>query len=441
MNVHTHRETKKNRSIQTHSGPTGRDRHELTAKTNHQVHHERVRPSTEFLQRMAGIKKKNRALIDTATGSANTSFDSVMSDESNSPSPCCSCLPHKKKLEHDIGHSATANIPHHKESSVISSSHSIGTGWFSPDTGKVVLYGPQEHQNQVQLHNPFIDRVNGYLGSYKNIISAEQLVKDMHLGEQIGVTENVPGKLLEEHDIKSYYSNMDQMKFLESGGAFYSFTCRTWMTPYEREMVEAMANLSSFEDETRDNYVPHLDINNAKDVNQYTYVLQKAAYILPGVNLEDVTPEVLSSNHYHECCQPVNGTKIWDHWEEDVFRFTRPIIPHIYKMTIQFKVSEVQKRDLGSLSDVLGVRIDKAILMERTKRSVPPKIDATAKAKSILCYTVIPGGLLVTHATVILNTAIPTVVAKVVHTFGGMGLAETCETAERTRLFFFKMRS
>lgn len=419
---------------------------ELTRRGRHMHPHGRLLTSRKLLRKIAALHKSNHRLIGTGIGSEKTSFDGEMDD--NAPSPCCSCLPHKK---------THANAPQEKEvSSALSSCHSIGTGWFSPDTGQVVFRQPTishnntnnhskgSHKQQLQqrlLSNPFLNAIDESPESARYIISAEKLLKQMELGETDGITDSVPGKLLDEHDTRAYYSTMEQLKFIQSGGAFYSFTCRTWMTPYERDMVKTMANLTCFEDETRDNFVPFYDIDNPVDVNRYTYVLQKAAYILPGVRLDDITPQVLSSNHYQESCQPVNGTKIWKHWEEDVFRFTRPIIPYVYKMTIQFKVSEVQSEDITSLSSLLGVRVDKAILMERTKRSVPPKVDATAKAKSILCYTAIPGGLLVTHSTVILNTAIPTVVAKVIHTFGGMGLAETCETAERTRLFFFKMGS
>ena len=377
-------------------------------------------------------------------------------DEINQPSPCCSCL-HRTKhasnkggLENKFGQHATRNgLAHHSEAngagSCISSCHSIGSGWFSPETGVVVVSPTEIHrvtdQYNLQVQNPFLINVEGYSDERPTIISAGHLLRKMQMGEKEYITENVPGKLLEEHNNDNYFGSMDCLKFLESGGTFYSFTCRTYMTPYEIKMVKAIANLSCFEDETRDNFVPGLNCDDPDDINQYTFVLQKAAYVLPGVRLSDVTPEVLSSNNYHECCQPVNGTKIWDHKEEHVFRFTRPIIPHIYRMTIQFRVSEVVGTDLNNLASVFGVHVDKAILMERTKRSVPPKVDATAKAKSVLCYTAIPGGLLVTHATVILNTSIPTLVAKVIHTFGGMGLAETCETAERTRQFFFKMRS
>lgn len=381
---------------------------------------------------------------------------------------CCACLP-KKKASYEKTHEhydrskqreATDNVA----VSLIKTNHikthcrhhSLGSGSFSPETGITILRLPhnntcdankrkevhaQLHQ-QSSLKNPFLFKLGGYSDSETegNLISSETLLNRLQLGDKDGIINNVQGQLMEVHDSNVYYGNIENIKFLESGGAFYSFTCRTRMTEHEKEMIKTMANMSYFEDESTDNYVPTLDINDPRDVSKYTYVLQKAAYILPGVELDEITPEVMSSNNYHEHCQPVNGTKFWDHWEEDTFRFTRPIIPHIYRITCQFKVSRLHGKDIDTLSSLFGIRIDRAILMERTKRSVPPKVDGTAKAKSILAYTTIPGGLLVTHATVILNTAIPTVVAKFIDTFGRSGLAETCETAERTRQYFLEGR-
>lgn len=403
-------------------------------------------------------KRKHRTVVDstTAIGSPATSFDSVMDlDGSN---PCCACLQKKKaqvdETKHPSKHDAVPSVIKPDRVANETHCHSLGSGRFSPEMGITIAWEPPNHNTcdaeesievQAQLHqtslnNPFLITVDGYSETERTLISSETLLSRLKLEDTDGIINNVQGQLMEVHDSNVYYGNIDKLSLLESGEAFYSFTCRAWMTEYEREMVKTMVNMSSFENETKDNYVPTLGIDDPTDVCKYTYVLQKAAYILPGVKLDEITPEVLSSNDYHECCQPVNGTKIWEHQDENTFRFTRPIIPHVYSMTIQFKVSQLHGKDIDALSSLFGIRVDRAILMERTKRSVPPKVDGTAKAKSILCYTVIPGGLLVTHATVILNTAIPTVVARVIGTFGRSGLAETCETAERTRQYFLDRR-
>mmetsp|Transcript_16393 Transcript_16393/g.35612 ORF Transcript_16393/g.35612 Transcript_16393/m.35612 type:complete len:498 (+) Transcript_16393:217-1710(+) len=330
---------------------------------------------------------------------------------------------------------------------------SLASGWCYPETGVIVICGESSNQSTRQNahadvlepvegkdwsisypphESPFCNPLTDSTCAEKGSISAEGLLDRIRLGAAGGVTEHVHGKLLNSHNSTTYYGKEQHLKFLEDGGAFYSFTCRTWMTPYEREMVKTIANMTGFADETRDNRVPAFDVDNPDDVRKYTFVLQKSAYLLPGVQLSIITPELLSGTYYHTQCQP-SGTKMWKQTDPNTFRFTRPIVPHVYNMTVQFTVSKVGRAELDALTKVMGVRVDHGILMERTKRSYPPKVDGTAKAKSILCYTAVPGGVLVTHSTVILNTAIARVVAGVIHTFGSMGLQETCETAERTR--------
>ena len=348
---------------------------------------------------------------------------------------------------------------------------SLVNGWYNPETGLVVCCGKSSHQspqsNGRSAHaTDSVDLEKGEDGGtcsapssspseipfyavptctsipylVEGSVSAEGLLARHRMGAAEGVTENVNGKLLTLHDSTTYYGDRENLKFLEEGGVFYSFTCRTWMMPYEREMVKTMVNMSGFEDETEANFVPAFDIDNPDDVRRYTYILQRSAYLLPGAHLNVFTPELLSGTDYHRQCQP-SGTKIWEQREPNSFRFTRPIVAHVYHMTIQFKVSEIGRKDLHALSRVMGVRVDHGILMERTKRSIPPKIDATAKAKSILCYTAVPGGVLVNHSTVILNTSLASIIARIIHTFGSMGLHETCETAERTRCHMLNLIS
>lgn len=209
-------------------------------------------------------------------------------------------------------------------------------------------------------------------------VSAEELWNMYKDGQR----PSMDGILLKSHI--DYYNSEERLDWLEEGGVLFSFSCRTWLDPLEEKMVQLIANLSSFDDETTDNYVPHFDAKNPSDMARYTFVLQRSAYLLPGVPLSVLTPELLSSVDYHKACQPT-GTRIWDDKNEpNTFRMTRPIIPRLYYITIQFKVSRLGRDDLDALSKVFGLRIDVGLLMERTKRHVPPKQDATAKAKSVL---------------------------------------------------------
>jgi hypothetical protein len=85
--------------------------------------------------------------------------------------------------------------------------------------------------------------------------------------------------------------------------------------------------------------------------------------------------------------------------------------------------------------------VDGGLLLERTKRSKPPKQDRTRKAKSVLLYTKVPGGLYVTHLTVALQSSIPAIVVGIVHRFGGWGLAEVRETIGYTRQYLEGQRA
>ena len=324
----------------------------------------------------------------------------------------------------------------------ITGCHPLANGWFDVETGRVEMCcvrsppppTPQPPSSSPALESIDIDPQRCLDGLQFHVpVSKSDCDSD-------GMTDQVRGRLLVNHSSQTYYGDKDNWQFLQNGGALYSFTCRPYLTPYETDLMRTVANLTSFDDEVRDNSVPAFDVDDAHDIGKYTFVIQKAAYVLPGVRLGDLTPQLLSSAEYHRNCQP-NGAVIWDDVKEpNTFRFTRPIVRHVYYMTIQFRVSRIEGPDLVALSQLMGIRVDHGILMERTKRSRPPRVDGTAKAKSILCYTAIAGGVLVTHATVILNTAIPSAVSGVIHTLGGLGLYETSETVEKTRRYLASLQ-
>jgi hypothetical protein len=232
----------------------------------------------------------------------------------------------------------------------------------------------------------------------------------------------------------SSYNVFSQRDLLERGGALYSFSCgpHTQFSPYDADVVREIANLTSFEDEARDNCVP---IYYERDDPSYTFVIVKCAYLLPCSNMDWITPTVLASTDYQASCQPV-GTDIWEQLKSDTFRMTKPIIPYLYSITVQFKVSSIPRHVLSRLSPLCGnIPLDAGLLMERTKNSKPPKEDFTRKAKSVLLYTRIDGGVLVHHFTVVLQSSVPQILAHIVHTYGVYGLAETKETVVKTRAY------
>ena len=236
---------------------------------------------------------------------------------------------------------------------------SLASGWFLPEKGMVVICECTASPSIFQEKRHY---ATGHKNKGRAIhVSSEGLFNRLRSGEEGGITVNVQGRLLQEHDSILYYGSTEQLKLLEEGGAFYSFTCRTFMTLYERLMVKTLVNLSSFQDELAENFVPIFDADDPEDVLNYTFVLQKSAYLLPGVKLSAITPDVVSSTEYQQRCQPINGTKIWEQRNENTFRFTRPIIPYIYSITVQLKVSTIHGNDLDALSKLMGVRVDHAI--------------------------------------------------------------------------------
>lgn len=211
------------------------------------------------------------------------------------------------------------------------------------------------------------------------------------------------------------------------------------LTKAEKHIVHKVVNLSSFDDETKENNVPYLDVYDEEDAKQYTCIITKVCYLIPGVPLEVLTPMAVSQRDYHRRCQPGNPT-IWDDCDEpNVFRMTKKVIPYVFSITLQLKTSEVTDKDeFKSLMDLdprSTFAPDKALLMERTKRNINI-LDATRKAKSLLMYTKCNGGLLVQHYTVVLNTSIPALATPVLNNFSSYGAAEGLDTAKLTRAAF-----
>ena len=227
-------------------------------------------------------------------------------------------------------------------------------------------------------------------------------------------------------------SSLKQRETLESGGALLSFSCTHTLDSSQQEMVLRVTNLTSFEDEVLDNNVPLYE----PDQDSYTFLLVMTAYILPFPNfLEWITPARLASTEYQTNCQ-VSSTQFWEQTEDDTFRFTKPIIPHIFYMTVQFKVTELPRKALDSLSDVIGgAFIERGLLLERTKRNKQKPPDRCRKAKCVLLFTRVDGGILCHNLTVILQSSIPSIIAQLVTHFGALGENETLETVQNTRRY------
>ncbi|GKZ00932.1 hypothetical protein MPSEU_001044700 [Mayamaea pseudoterrestris] len=224
----------------------------------------------------------------------------------------------------------------------------------------------------------------------------------------------------------------EQKEILEQGGALFSLDCTHKLDATQALMVNEIVNLSSFDDEARDNHVPKY----VHGEDSYPFMLVKVVYLLPFPDFIDwITPEKLASTSYQSKCQ-LSSHILWEQDRADTFRFTKPIIPLVFKMTVQFRVSELARDTLDALAACIGgISISKGMLLERTKRSSHSKSDRCLKVKSVLLYTEVNGGLLCHHLTVIMLASVPKFVTTVVKQYKSLGSNETSETISNTRKY------
>eukprot|EP00123_Amoebidium_parasiticum_P022147 comp8100_c0_seq1/m.3583 comp8100_c0_seq1/g.3583 ORF comp8100_c0_seq1/g.3583 comp8100_c0_seq1/m.3583 type:complete len:318 (-) comp8100_c0_seq1:251-1204(-) len=233
-----------------------------------------------------------------------------------------------------------------------------------------------------------------------------------------------------------------KIDYLNKGCALFSFCCRvgTELKPEEKKLVDLMINLSRYEDEVEVNNVPTCNIYDDADASQYTIILTKVAYMLPGIKISDITPELVASTEYQSKCVP-GDPYVWPDMPDDTtFRITKTIVPWIYNITIQLKASTLAPQKLGPLSQMDDYPIHHGILMERTKRNAAV-VDATRKAKSLLCYSEVPGGVLVTHVTCVLNTFVPSFLTYYIDSLGSFGCREGAATARLTRQYLLSLKA
>jgi len=151
------------------------------------------------------------------------------------------------------------------------------------------------------------------------------------------------------------YKYMDTHKKIMSltrGKTFFTFACHSGSTLTDMEILHAdtIVNLSGFKDELADNGVEAVNIRNPQEAALYTVAIVKNAYMLPHTKLEDFTPELLCSQEYLHACMP-GPPKIWKEVpDKTTFRITKTIVPWVFNMTIQFKVSVLDPNTHVALS-------------------------------------------------------------------------------------------
>ena len=155
-------------------------------------------------------------------------------------------------------------------------------------------------------------------------------------------------------------------------------------------------------------------------------------------------PDLVGSLDYQRACQ-TGGPSFVDHEcnkAERTFTFVRTLVPLVYRMTVKLKCSELPASTLAGLASVEGIVPTKALLLERIKDpGDPAHNDATAKVKSVILYFALPNGnTLVSNMTVVLNTAIPSAVAGLIHSFRHSGLHEAVATCNQTRGYVRRLK-
>lgn len=268
-------------------------------------------------------------------------------------------------------------------------------------------------------------------------VSVSRLLEMMENGED----ENAQAVIKDGESARNFLWSSEDVKRLEEGDVMFYFACKgTLDCAFEEAMVRDVVNLTSFEDETRDNWVPHF-VHSEDNPSNLAYILTKTAFLIPNVNIDQLCdPAFMSTPEYSRECQPV-GTYVWtDVEEENTFRITKPVIPLLYSVKVQFKVSRIRSSDLPKLSLLVGATVQCGLLLERTKRSVPPKQDRTRKAKCVLLFTEgdAKGSVIMTNLTVIVQSGFPRVAQGIVHRLGSLGQHQAIETAVRTRRYLRK---
>lgn len=252
---------------------------------------------------------------------------------------------------------------------------------------------------------------------------------------EVSITADVKGLVVT--DSWDFLSLPRNAALLNDGSALYKFVSKPahQLDAESLEMLRMFINVSGFADETIENNVPRVDCGSVEDLSKYVTILAKAMYVLPGVRLASINKELLASLDYQRNCQ-AGETKFHDNITAPfTFRQTKTIIKFLFSLVIQMRVSEItDPQILNSFKDFDGIIPAKAILLERTKKNIAAT-DSTAKCKSILLYYPINDGLLVSHGTIVLNTSLPGVVSKILHSFGGQGAKENADAVRNTRRY------
>lgn len=250
-----------------------------------------------------------------------------------------------------------------------------------------------------------------------------------------------PCRIMRAWDFLSSPATLDHV---HSGGC--CFACAAGpgdvLRDVERAIVASVIDLTQFGDELRDNGVLHVDMACGRDLANHIFLVTKGCYLLPrGTVPEAFTPQRWADVDFQKSIAPSGckvHSKVYDRdmqpiTTRDVFCTKKEVIPWVFNVTTQYRVSvlpSAQLEQLAALAD--GVKLSYGLLLERTKQDRGQ--DATVKAKQVILFHVPEGGgALVTNISFSCFTSLPSVVRKVIDKIGAKGAQELAEMVTKLR--------
>eukprot|EP01065_Artemidia_motanka_P011250 TRINITY_DN1604_c2_g1_i1.p1 TRINITY_DN1604_c2_g1~~TRINITY_DN1604_c2_g1_i1.p1 ORF type:complete len:658 (+),score=221.77 TRINITY_DN1604_c2_g1_i1:116-1975(+) len=241
-----------------------------------------------------------------------------------------------------------------------------------------------------------------------------------------------------------FLSTAAPREHLLGGGALFACSAApgSVLSSVERAIVASYIDYSAFKDERAENGVCPVDMGSEQDVNDHIFLLTKGMFLLPhGTTATSFTPERWSSVEFQKSIAPA-GCKVHPKVRnrdgkviesKDTFCCSKEVIPWVFSVTTQYKVSVIPAHKLAPLSALAGgVPLVHGLLLERTKQDRGQ--DATKRAKQVLLFhDVQGGGLLVTQVCFSVFTSLPSVVRKVIDKIGAKGATELSEMAAKLR--------
>jgi len=204
---------------------------------------------------------------------------------------------------------------------------------------------------------------------------------------------------------------------LEEGKTVFFFTCAVGHTIDDdilKVEIDSIINLSSFDDEVKENGVPSINIFDDTDAMQYTMMITKFAAIVPFKDMDMLDSSFLASYDYVRETTPSSvkviksGEDGWEAPDENTLRVCQPILSMVLSITLQQKITEL--KDYEPKIGPSDFKWDRVYLMERTKRNISRQ-DSTAKTKSLLLCKQVEGGVLFYSTCIFCNTMIPEMIA------------------------------